>query len=170
MQRKCEQYWGEKVDEEFETPDHKLTIITTFVLPLADFNVHIFTVKSVSIPWTEYQVLHNFFAFSMFSLPYRLRILMLNHWRWPSITSPPGLIMECPSLPLPSLHSFVEYRRDTTKMMATPCWYTAVLVWVGQVPSSCWIACSRGWRRRTQWMCMSFCLIWEPRGPSWYNH
>ena len=62
MQRKCEQYWGEKVDEEFETPDHKLTIITTFVLPLADFNVRIFTVKSVSIPWTEYQVLHKFFC------------------------------------------------------------------------------------------------------------
>ena len=79
--------------------------------------------KSVSIPWTDY----HFIVFFTF----------LHHWKWPNITSPPGLIMEYPSLPLLSLHSFVEYRRDTTKMMATPCWYIAVLVWFRQAPLSC---------------------------------
>ena len=100
----------------------------------------------------------------------RLRILMLKYWRWPSITSPPGLIMECPSLPLLSLPSSVEYRRDTTRTMATPCWCTAVLVWVGQAPSSCWIACWREWKRKRRSMCTSFYLIWGLRGLWWYNH
>ena len=48
MQRKCEQYWGENIGDDFETPDSKLRITTTSVLPLADFDLHIFTVKSVS--------------------------------------------------------------------------------------------------------------------------
>ena len=50
MQRKCEQYWGDNVGDDFETPDHKLTITTTYVLPLADCIIRNFTVESVSIP------------------------------------------------------------------------------------------------------------------------
>ena len=49
MQRKCEQYWGENIGDDFETPDNKLRITTTYVLPLADFDIRNFTVKSVSI-------------------------------------------------------------------------------------------------------------------------
>ena len=49
MQRKCEQYWGENNGDDFEIPDNKLRITTTHVLPLADFDIRIFTVKSVSI-------------------------------------------------------------------------------------------------------------------------
>ena len=160
MQRKCEQYWGDNVGDDFETPDHKLTITTTYVLPLADCIIRNFTVESVSIPWRGLCNL----MYSLFSSPCRLRILMLNYWRWPSITLPPGLIMECPSLPLLSLPSSVEYRRGTTRMMATPCWCTAVLVWVGRAPSSCWIACWREWRLRTQSMCTNSYITWGPKG------
>ena len=54
MQRKCEQYWGENIGDDFETPDNKLRITTTSVLPLADFDIRIFTVKSVSLTWIDY--------------------------------------------------------------------------------------------------------------------
>ena len=76
MQRKCEQYWGENIGDDFETPDNKLRITTTSVLPLADFEIRIFTVKSVSICWIDYQILCKFI---LFSSPHRLRILMLNY-------------------------------------------------------------------------------------------
>ena len=48
MQCKCEQYWGENIGDDFETPDSKLRITTTSVLPFADFEIRNFTVKSVS--------------------------------------------------------------------------------------------------------------------------
>ena len=100
----------------------------------------------------------------------RLRILMLSLWVWPSITSHPGLITGFLDIPLPSLPSSVEYRGDTTRTMAIPYWYTAVLVWVGRAPSSCWTACWRGWRWRTLSTCTSFCVTWGPRGSWWYKH
>ena len=49
MQRKCEQYWGDNIGDDFETPDNKLRITTTYVLPHADFDIRNLTVKSVSI-------------------------------------------------------------------------------------------------------------------------
>ena len=63
IQRKCEQYWGENVGDDFETPDHKLTITTTYVLPLADFNIRTFTVESVSTELTTYIILCTYSIF-----------------------------------------------------------------------------------------------------------
>ena len=47
-QRKCEQYWADNIGEDYQTPDKKLNITTTSVMPYADFSIRTFSVKSVS--------------------------------------------------------------------------------------------------------------------------
>ena len=47
-QRKCEQYWADNIGEDYQTPDKKLNITTTSVMPYADFAIRTFSVKSVS--------------------------------------------------------------------------------------------------------------------------
>ena len=48
LQRKCEQYWGENIGDDYETVDKSITITTTSVMPFADFEIRMFNVKKVS--------------------------------------------------------------------------------------------------------------------------
>lgn len=48
VQRKCEQYWGENIGAEYQTPNKKISVTTTSVMPFADFVIRTFSVKSVS--------------------------------------------------------------------------------------------------------------------------
>ena len=51
-QRKCEQYWGENIGDTYKTPDKKFTVITTSVMPFADFVIRTFSLKDVSCDFT----------------------------------------------------------------------------------------------------------------------
>ena len=53
MQHKCEQYWADNIGDSFETPDGKLVITTTSVMPFADFHIRCFNVKSVSFEYVS---------------------------------------------------------------------------------------------------------------------
>ena len=48
LQRKCEQYWAENIGDAYQTGDKKYSVITTSVMPFADFVIRTFTVKTVS--------------------------------------------------------------------------------------------------------------------------
>lgn len=48
VQRKCEQYWAENIGDVYTTPDKKVSVVTTSVMPFADFAIRTFTAKRVS--------------------------------------------------------------------------------------------------------------------------
>jgi len=48
LQVKCEKYWGDNVGSNFETSDNRLTITTTAMMSFAEYEIRMFTVKSVS--------------------------------------------------------------------------------------------------------------------------
>ncbi len=48
FQRKCEQYWAENIGDSYTTPDNNITVVTTSVMPFADFVIRTLSVKNVS--------------------------------------------------------------------------------------------------------------------------
>ena len=49
LQRKCEQYWPENVNENFEAPNSTIMATLTSVMPFADYEIKTFLVKDVSV-------------------------------------------------------------------------------------------------------------------------
>lgn len=48
LQRKCEQYWAENIGDTYKSPDKMFSVVTTSVMPFADFVIRTFSVKDVS--------------------------------------------------------------------------------------------------------------------------